>query len=89
MDDVLRDAKVLITNGDKEGLQIYYADLIETYDTTTIDFPYLFRHLYVHACLKKKHEIVIWLKNLYDEMDPITKIALRQIFAYGEYLLRN
>lgn len=88
MDVVVRDAKLLITKGDKEGLEAYYMNLIEIYDTSTIDFPYLFRHIYVHACLKKKHEIVSWLKELYETMDPIMKIALRQIFAYGDYLIR-
>lgn len=89
MDDIIRDAKVIITNNNKDALMQYYNDLVETYDANMIDYTYLFRHLYVHACLKKKHEIVAWFKELYEVMDPIMKIALRQIFAYGEYLLRR
>ena len=86
-EDILRDAKQIIDRGDLEALQSFYNDMIETYED--IDFPYLFRHLYVHACLKKQDNIIRWLKELYETMDPIMKIALRQIFAYGDYLLRK
>jgi hypothetical protein len=89
MDDIIRDVKVIITNGKKDALISYYTELLETYDANTLDYPYLFRHIYVHACLKKKHDIVAWLKEMYEVMDPIMKIALRQIFAYGDYLLRR
>ena len=85
--DILEDAKQIIDRGDLEALQIFYTEMLETYEN--IDFPYLFRHIYVHACLKKKRDIVKWLKEMYETMDPIMKIALRQIFAYGEHLLRR
>ena len=88
-DDIIGDVKRLIERGDLDSLQSYYSDLLETYDATTIDFPYLFRHIYVHACLKKQTHIVNWLKELYETMDPIIKIALRQIFAYGDYLMKK
>jgi hypothetical protein len=86
-EDILSDAKQIIDRGDLEALQTFYTDMLETYED--IDFPYLFRHIYVHACLKKKHDIIKWLKEMYETMDPIMKIALRQIFPYGEYLLRK
>lgn len=88
-EDILGDAKRLIDRGDLESLQAFYTHMIETYDPESIDYPYLFRHIYVHACLKKKQDIVIWLKEMYETMDPIMKIALRQIFAYGDHLLRR
>jgi hypothetical protein len=88
-DDILGDAKLLINGGDLEALQSFYTDMLDTYDADSIDYPYMFRHIYVHACLKKKHDIVKWLKEMYETMDPIMKIALRQIFPYGEHLLRR
>ncbi len=88
-EDIIGDVKQLIDCGDLEGLQLYYNHLFEEYDESTIDFPYLFRHIYVHACLKKQTQIVNWLKELYETMDPIMKIALRQIFAYGDHLLKK
>jgi hypothetical protein len=89
MDDIVSDAKQIIDRGDLAGLQEYYKDIFDSEDTDDIDIPYLFRHIYVHACLKKKQEIAAWLKELYETMDPIIKIALRQIFAYGDYLMKN
>lgn len=85
MDEIVRDAKQIIDHGDLTGLQEYYKDIFESVEHVedNIDIPYLFRHIYVHACLKKKPDIAIWLKELYETMDPIMKIALRQIFAYG------
>jgi hypothetical protein len=90
MDSIISDVKRLIDHGDLECLKEYYAELIQQEEETEpLDFPYLFRHIYVHACLKKKTDMVAWLKELYETMDPITKIALRQIFPYGEHLLRR
>ena len=51
------------------------------------DWPYFFQKVYLHACLKKRQEIADWLYTLYERMDPIQQIALRQIFPYGRYLL--
>lgn len=88
-EDIVGDIKQLITRGDLEALQAFYMELLDTYDADSIDYPYLFRIIYVHACLKKQHAIVNWLKELYETMDPIMKIALRQIFPYGDHLLRR
>ena len=85
-DDIVGDAKQIIDCGDLGALQSFYTDTLETYED--IDFPYLFNHFTI-SCLKKKHDIVKWLKDMYETMDPIMKIALRQIFAYGDYLLRK
>ena len=88
MDAILSDAKQIINRGDLAALQEYYNNLFDSH-VESIDIPYLFRHIYVHACLKKKKEIAVWLTELYEAMDPIIKIALRQIFAYGNYLLKK
>jgi hypothetical protein len=85
--DIVNQAKLIINRGDLEALKAFYTNMLETYDQDSIDYTYLFRHIYVHACLKKQHDIVQWLKEMYETMDPIMKIALRQIFAYGKHLL--
>lgn len=89
MDDIITTAKRMIDIGNKDGLIEYYLSILETYDQDSLDYPYLFRHIYVHACLRKQVQIVSWLKELYELMDPIMKIGLRQIFGYGEHLLRK
>ena len=54
------------------------------------DWAYLFRVLYVHACLKGNKHIADWFQNVaFPMLDPIQQIALRQIFSYGRYLLQR
>ena len=42
---------------------------------------------YGQRYLKKQKEICIWLDTLFPTFDPITQIALRQLFPYARYLL--
>jgi hypothetical protein len=67
-----------------------------THDSTelqhykTHDWPYIFHRVYLHSCLKGHQEAASWLEHtVYVTMDPIQKIALRQIFPYGHHLLRQ
>ena len=69
-----------------EMLKIYVHTLFEY----NYDWPTLFQKIYLHACLKKKQTIASWLQNdIYILLDPIQKIALRQVFPYGKHLLQK
>jgi hypothetical protein len=83
MEAFLKESKKLIENDNLEGLQEYY---LENQDE---NFPweYVYQKLYLHACLKKQHRIVDWMKPLFDHFDPIQQIGIRQMFSYGRYLL--
>ena len=71
-----------------ESFQVAQQDTDQ--DTPYVDHPTLFQAVYVHACLKKKRDIAIWLETIvYPTMDPIQQIALRQVFSYGKYLLKR
>lgn len=83
MEGFLKECKALIEKDNLEGLQ-------ETYvESSQENYPweYIYQKLYLHACLKKKHRIVEWMNPLFEQFDPIQKIALRQMFSYGRYLL--
>ena len=83
MNNFLKDCKTLIEKDNLEGLQEFYSESAhETYP-----WEYIYQKLYLHACLKKKHRIVEWLNSMFEQFDPIQKIALRQMFSYGRYLL--
>ncbi len=73
----------MIEKDNVEGLQELY---LETQDE---EYPweYIYQKLYLHACLKKQHRSVEWLRGLFSSFDPIQQIALRQMFFYGKYLL--
>jgi hypothetical protein len=81
--EFVRDLKGMVERNNVEGLQ----EQLEAYQTVP-DIPWdsLFKDIYLHACLKKKPDVIKWLEGLYEQMPPIQKIALRQIFAYGRHL---
>lgn len=83
MDDFIRYCKVLIEENNLDYLQDYY---LQNRDEA-FAWEYVYQKLYLHACLKKKYEIVEWMKGLFRSFDPIQQIALRQMFSYGKYLL--
>lgn len=69
-------------------LENYYRDLLDCEFDTTPDWPYIFQKVYLHACLKGRRDAATWMQNvLFQTMDPIQQIALRQIFPYGRTLL--
>jgi hypothetical protein len=83
MNTFLKECKTLIEKDNLEGLQeVYLENQSENYP-----WEYIYQKLYLHACLKKKHKIVDWLNCMFEQFDPIQKIALRQMFSYGRYLL--
>ena len=83
MDAFLKQCKTLIEEDNVEGLQGFY----EEYKDEELPWEYIYQKLYLHACLKKKHRVVEWMKPMFEKLDPIQKIALRQMFSYGKYLL--
>ena len=83
MDAFLKHCKTLIEENNLEELQIVY----EESKGEPFPWEYLYQKLYLHACLKKKHSIVEWMNSMFEQFDPIQKIALRQMFSYGRYLL--
>lgn len=83
----LRDIKSRIERDDLAAVQAFYNELRSDEDAAAeIDWTTLFKDCYLHACLKKKPRITAWFEEVFKDFDPIAKIALRQIFAYGRYL---
>lgn len=80
-----RFMKDLVALDNLEGLKDY------VYENQSLDLPWdvIYKDVYLHACLKKKPLIVNWLLEVYESLDPITKITLKQLFPYGRYLLNK
>jgi len=87
--EIIKEAKLHVEDGNLPSLQEQICTLLNTSDLPREpDWPLIFHKVYLHSCLKGQHEIVNWLTNsIYPIMDPIQKIALRQIFSYGRQLL--
>lgn len=89
--DVLELAKRFIERGDLPGFQQAFADLQTDVEVTgSIDWPWLFQKVYLHACLKGQRPIAEWLHDaVFPTIDPIGQIGIRQGFAYGRHLLET
>ena len=86
---IIATCKDIIDTGDLESLKDYYASLQNTIFEFGIPWEYIYQQVYLHACLKKQIEIVSWLQTIYERFGMIEKIALRQMFSYGNYLLNK
>jgi hypothetical protein len=87
---IIRFLKGLVDKNDLDAMKMYYNALPEEgEDTTTIPWDVVFQRVYLHACLRKRTDIVAFLVQVYESMNPIDKIALRQVFPYGRYLLNK
>lgn len=87
------EVKAMIEKGNLAGIVEYYgmikAQHEEDESGPAPNWQYIYQKCYLHACLKQQHAIAAWFRNVYNELDPISKIALRQVFAYGNYLERR
>lgn len=85
---ILSTCKEIIDEGDLPKLQAYYQTLEEPEDYR-LPWEYIYQQVYIHACLRKQKEIADWLRTLFDQFNSVEKIALRQMFSYGNYLLQK
>jgi hypothetical protein len=86
---VIRDCKALIEHSSLQALQTFFDEVQQDEDAHLVDWPYVWQKVYIHACLKKKSDMVIWLEAQFKELDPIICIAYRHTLNYGRYLLRR
>jgi len=84
---LVTECKTFIEQGDLAGLQNYYSELQNTEFYLIPNWQFIYHRIYLHACLKKQKVIADWLTGLFVTFDPVTQIALRQLFPYGRYLL--
>jgi hypothetical protein len=83
MESFIKHCKTLIEEENVEELMNVYQET----QTEVWPWEYIYQKLYLHACLKKKTQVVDWMRPLFDQFDPIQQIGLRQMFSYGKYLL--
>jgi len=84
VDDVIHVFKEYINKKDTEGFNTFLSETQDDYDGV---WDYIFKKVYIHACLKKNQPIIDILLKVYEELSEIERIAIRQVFPYGRYLL--
>jgi hypothetical protein len=89
-DQLISEIKLFINNNDLDGLKIQWNEWkLETEFNREIAWDYIFHKIYIHAALKKRHQICEWLDTLFTELNSIEQIAMRQMFSYAKYLLNK
>lgn len=86
---LLHECKEYINANKFEEFKEFYKELSESEFETQPDWANLYQKVYLHACLKKRHQIAEWLETLFTQFPPITQIAYHQLFFYGHVLLRR
>ena len=89
--NIIKECKKIIENENLQELKEYYKTLDEyqIFISNTIPYELIFQKIFIHACNYGNKEIIEWLVEKYNEMDNIRKIALRQLFFYGKYILKK
>tara|TARA_B100001093_G_C26489442_1_gene868404 strand:+ start:8 stop:343 length:336 start_codon:yes stop_codon:yes gene_type:complete len=90
--NIISDGKFYIENHDLIGIKEHCSNIKNSSQHLgyLINYQYIFIQYFNHACLKKSKEIIVFLIMLYYEIfDEISKIALRQCFFYGKYIIKN
>lgn len=74
-----------------EELQVYVQSLYSL-DIQDYRLPWesIYQQVYLHACLKKNVRIAKWIQSIFTTVfDEVQQIGLRQMFAYGNYMLKK
>lgn len=85
---MIKRFKSYVEAEDLSGAQGFLSGLVLD-STDALAWDHIYQKVYIHACLKKKRAFVEWIMSLFEMLEPIEKIALRQTFAYGNYLLNK
>jgi len=84
-DFMIRRLKVMIENDSVSVFQEEIESILQSPEPE-VAWDYVYQQVYLHACLKKKHDMVRLLETVFPKLDSIQQIGLRQIFSYGRYL---
>lgn len=88
---IIKECKKMIEKENLDGLKEYYLTLDENdkFISDTLAYEYIFQKIYIHACNYGNKDIIEWLIDIYELMDNIRKIGMRQLFFYGKYILKK
>jgi len=86
---IIKKFNSYIESNDLSGAELFLDGLLCFDAPEDMPWDYVYQKVYLHACLKKRKNFVDWLRPYFEKLDTIDRIALRQMFAYGNYLLNK
>ena len=72
-----------------ESIKNKWSEYQEVQWERNIAWDFIFQKIYLHASMKKQKDVCDWMNTLFNDFDPIIKIAMRQMFSYSKYLLNK
>jgi hypothetical protein len=89
-EQLIAEIKLLINTGNLDELKKKWNEYRDAIDFgREIAWDYVFQKVYLHAALKKQRSICEWLNIIFQELDPVSQIALRHTFSYAKHLLNK
>ena len=98
---VVQQANQFIREGNLFSLQEYYESLkipseneIEIYGEKIappikrLDLAYIFSKTFTNACLYNRYHIVVWLMEMYEELDDFAKLGVKSTFNYARHMTK-
>ena len=89
---IINNIKRLIDNHQTDETKSYIIQTIQNIN----DFEYhinqldIFKQAFNHACIRGNRDLISWFLEAYlTYFNDIEKIAIRQLFFYGKYLIIN
>ena len=89
---IINDIKNLIDQSNVQGVKDYINDTINEIQKLdyNIDRLDIFKSIFNHSCSRGNRELIEWFLELYlNHFNDIEKIAIRQLFFYGKYVIIN
>ena len=86
--EIIKNCKSYIKDNNLAALKLYYTNLHEL-NINVGTYQYIYQKVFLYTCIVGVEDVLMWLVELYKEFDEISKIALRQLFIYGKYLLKK
>ena len=85
-EEIIKQANSYIKSDDITNLEAYYDYLYNNY--VEYNEEYIYQKVFLYACTVGAKECIKWLFSIYDDLDQIDQISIRQMFFYGKYLIQ-
>ncbi len=85
-EEIIQKAKCYIKNDDIINLELYYKYLND--NDIEYNEEYVYQKVFIYACIIGAKNCIKWLFTIYDDLDEINQISIRQMFFYGKYLIQ-
>ena len=85
--NIINELKSLIKEDNISELRLYYYEITNNSFDYSLNLQYIYKEILLYTCYEGSEQMLKYMLDLYELLDDISKIALRQIFFYCKYIL--